>query len=73
MPHTSYNISMKKIIVTEKYNNKKLNQFILDSFPNLNLNTLHKALRKKDVRVNGKRINEKRPRFRGRFLQKRRP
>lgn len=58
MPHTSYNISMKKIIVTEKYNNKKLNQFLLDSFLGLNLNTLYKALRKKDIRVNGKRINE---------------
>lgn len=49
---------MKKLIVNEKYNNKKLNQFILDSFPNLNLNTLHKALRKKDIRINEKRINE---------------
>ena len=39
---------MRKIIVNEKYNNKKLNSFILDSFPNLNKNTLFKALRKKD-------------------------
>ena len=49
---------MKKIIVNKKYNNKKLNNFILDSFPNLSTNTLYKALRKKDIRVNGKRIAE---------------
>lgn len=54
----NYNIIMKKIIVNEKYNNKKLNNFILDSFPQLNQNTLYKALRKKDIRINNKRINE---------------
>ena len=53
-----YNINMRKLIVNEKYNNKKLNNFILDSFPNLNKNTLFKALRKKDIRINGKRISE---------------
>ena len=49
---------MRKLIVNEKYNNKKLNNFILDSFPNLNKNTLFKALRKKDIRINGKRVSE---------------
>lgn len=49
---------MKKIIVNEKYNNKKLNTFILASFPSLNTNTLYKALRKKDIRINGKRVSE---------------
>lgn len=49
---------MKKIIVNEKYNNKKLNSFILDSFPNLNKNTFFKTLRKKDIRINGKRVSE---------------
>lgn len=49
---------MRKIIVNEKYNNKKLNSFILDSFPNLNKNALYKALRKKDIRVNGKRVSD---------------
>ena len=53
-----YNISMKNLIVNKKYNGKKLNNFILDSFPNLNQNTLFKALRKKDIRVNDKRVNE---------------
>lgn len=53
-----YNTFMRKIIVSEKYNNKKLNNFILDSFPNLNKNTLFKALRKKDIRINGKRVSD---------------
>lgn len=49
---------MKKITVTSKYHNKKLTSFLLDAFPSLNPNTLYKALRKKDIRLNGKRINE---------------
>lgn len=49
---------MKIIVVDEKHDNKKLDRVILDSFPNLNSNTLHKALRKKDIRVNDKRISE---------------
>ena len=49
---------MRKLIVNEKYNKKKLNNFILDSFPNLNKNTLFKALRKKDIKINGKRVSE---------------
>ena len=48
---------MRKIIVNEKYNNKKLNSFILDSFPNLNKNTLFKALRKKDIKINNVRVS----------------
>lgn len=49
---------MRKLIVNEKYNNKKLNNFILDSFPNLTKNALYKALRKKDIKINGKRVNQ---------------
>lgn len=48
---------MRKLVVNEKYNNKKLNSFILDSFPNLNRNTLFKALRKKDIRINNTRVS----------------
>lgn len=48
---------MKKIIVNEKYNNKKLSNFILNSFPNLNKNTFFKALRKKDIRINNVKIS----------------
>ena len=49
---------MKIIVVDEKHDNKKLDRVILDSFPNLNSNTLYKALRKKDIRVNDKRVSE---------------
>lgn len=48
---------MKNLKVDEKYNNKKLSNFILDSFPALNKNTLYKALRKKDIRVNDIKVN----------------
>lgn len=49
---------MRKLIVNEKYDNKKLNNFILDSFPELNKNTLYKALRKKDIRINNVKVSE---------------
>lgn len=49
---------MRKLIVNQKYDNKKLNTFILDSFPNLNTNTLYKALRQKDIKINGLRVHE---------------
>lgn len=49
---------MQKIIVSPNYNGKKLNNFILDSFKNLNQNVLFKALRQKDIKVNGKRIKD---------------
>ena len=48
---------MKKLIVDKKYNNKKLSNFILDSFPSLNRNSLYKALRKKDIKINDIRIS----------------
>lgn len=49
---------MKKIIVNEKYNEKKLNTFLLDNFNGLNINTIYKALRKKDIRINNIKVNE---------------
>ena len=49
---------MKKLIVTQKYDNKKLTKFILDSFPHLSPNMLYKALRQKDIKIDGKRINK---------------
>ena len=48
---------MKKLIVPQKYDNKKLTKFILDSFPKLSPNMLYKALRQKDIKIDGKRIN----------------
>ena len=49
---------MRKLIVNEKYNNKKLSNFILDNFKNLSSNTFYKTLRKKDIRINGIKISE---------------
>ena len=49
---------MKKLIVDSKHDNKKLVTFILDSFPELSMNMLNKALRQKDIRVNGTRVKD---------------
>lgn len=49
---------MKTLIVDNKYNEKKLNTFLIDSFNGININAIYKALRKKDIRINNKRINE---------------
>lgn len=49
---------MKILVVNEKQNNKKLDKVLLDHFPNLKQNTFYKALRKKDIRINEKRISE---------------
>jgi len=49
---------MKKLNVPEKYNGKKLTKFILDSFPSLSPNMLYKALRQKDIKIDGSRTNK---------------
>ena len=49
---------MKKLIVDKKYDNKKLNIFLKDNIPNLSDNLFYKTLRKKDIKINGKRISE---------------
>ena len=49
---------MKSLIVTQKYNNKKLNMFLQDNFDGLTSGTFYKALRKKDILINGIRIKE---------------
>jgi len=49
---------MKELIVEEKYDGKKLNTYLLGLFPNLSQNTLQKALRQKDIRVNGIRTSQ---------------
>lgn len=49
---------MKKLIVNQKYDGKKLNKFLLENLPNLSSNLLYKTLRKKDIKVNGKRVSE---------------
>lgn len=49
---------MKKLIVNHKYDGKKLNKFLLDNIPNLSSNLFYKTLRKKDIKINGKRVSE---------------
>ena len=49
---------MKTLIVTSKEDGKKLNTYLTSHFPHLRQNAFYKALRKKDIRINGKRITE---------------
>lgn len=49
---------MKKLIVNKKYNGKKLNKFLTDNIPNLTYGFFCNTLRKKDIKVNGKRTNK---------------
>ena len=49
---------MKEIIVSKRYHEKKLNKVILEELSNMNYPTFCKLLRKKDIKINGKRINK---------------
>ena len=49
---------MRKIIVNNKFNNKKLQAFLQFNFSGLSSSMFFKTLRKKDIKINGKRINE---------------
>ena len=49
---------MKKLIVNKKYDGKKLNKFLLDNVPNLTYGLFCNTLRKKDIKINGKRVNK---------------
>ena len=49
---------MREIIVNSKFNNKKVQAVLQDNFNGLSASMFFKTLRKKDIRVNGKRINE---------------
>ncbi len=49
---------MKKLIVTKKYDGKKLNKFLLDNISNLSYGLFCNTLRKKDIKINGKRVNK---------------
>lgn len=49
---------MKKLVVPKKYNNKKLNIFIKNTLPEVSDNLFFKTLRKKDIKINGKRVSE---------------
>ena len=49
---------MRKIIVSSKYNSKKLQAFLQFNFNGLSSSMFYKTLRKKDIKINGKRISE---------------
>lgn len=49
---------MKNLIVDKKYNNKKLINLLMDTFDGLSMSTIYKTLRKKDIKINDKRISE---------------
>lgn len=49
---------MRTFIVENKFNNKKISNVLYEHFNGLSKNTLYKAFRKKDVRINNVKINE---------------
>lgn len=49
---------MRSLVVNEKFNNKKLSIFLQNSFNGLSTSTFYKALRKKDIILNGVRVKE---------------
>ena len=49
---------MRKLIVPNKFNNKKVSDFLFYNFNGLTKNTLYKAFRKKDIRINNTKIVE---------------
>ena len=49
---------MRSIKIVEKFNNKLLSEAVFWNFPNLNQNMFFKALRQKDIKVNGLRVKE---------------
>ncbi|OPX45430.1 ribosomal large subunit pseudouridine synthase C [Ruminiclostridium hungatei] len=52
---------MRTVIAKEKHHGRKIDKVIRDFYPNLSSGMLFKALRKKDVKVNGIRIREDYP------------
>ncbi len=48
---------MKSLIVNYDDNEKNLITYLTAKFPSLNVNAIYKALRKKDIKINGKRIS----------------
>lgn len=48
---------MKSFIVTENDSNQRIDKFLKKHLPNAPTNFLYKAFRKKDIKVNGKRVD----------------
>ena len=49
---------MKKLVVDNQSDGKKLNRFLFKNIPSLSSNLFYKTLRKKDIKINGKRVSE---------------
>lgn len=49
---------MRTIIVPEKYENERIDKFLLDSFRNMPAGTMYKTFRKRDIKVNDVRVKE---------------
>lgn len=49
---------MQKLIVDKKFDNKKVSEYLFSKFNGLTKNTLYKAFRKKDIRINNVKISE---------------
>lgn len=49
---------MRKIVVDNKFNNKKLQAFLQFNFKGLTSSMFFKTLRKKDIKINGKRTSD---------------
>lgn len=49
---------MKDLVVDKKYDNKKLSKLLLETYPGLKYGTFVKALKKKDILINEKRISK---------------
>lgn len=60
---------MKKLIINEKYNNKKIVNVLLDNFNGLSSSLVYKSLRKKDIKLNGNRIKDNVSVFSGDVLE----
>lgn len=50
-------IFLKKLIVNKKYDKYRIDKYIMNLYPSLSFNSLQKAFRKKDIKVNGKKAN----------------
>ena len=48
---------MKRLVVHQKDDGKKLNKFLISNIEGLTQNLFYKTLRKKDIKINEKRIN----------------
>lgn len=49
---------MKNLVVNQKFDGKKLFSFLLENVDQLSFSVLYKMLRKKDIKVNGKRVKK---------------